>query len=242
MHNMLQKIISQKKKDIMPSKVRNFYNLFPAKKGMVIIGELKFASPSDSSIGVGKSLIPQTIAYEKAGIQALSVITEKSFFKGEKHYIPDVKRFVSLPVLQKDFVIDESQIYEAKVLASDAILFIARIVDKKTLQKFVLLAKKLCIEPVVEIGNKEDLKKALSTTTGIIAVNARDLDTFVVNVEKACLLMKMIPKHFIALGFSGIESEKEIAQYKNAGASGVLIGTRLMKAKNIRNFVRRLHI
>lgn len=239
MHNILSNIIEQKKKDILLRKQDYFRLAFGAKR-MVVIGELKIASPTNPYVGSAETILIKAEEYEKAGAGAISVITEKHFFNGDTFFIPQVKRIVQLPILQKDFVIDMSQIYEAKGLGADAILLIARIVDEKTLGKFVLIAQELGIEPVVEIANTNDLKKTIRTKTNFIAVNARDLDTFEVNVDNACRLMKKIPKRFMRLGFSGVKGREEIEKYKNAGARGVLIGTSLMKARNIKKFILEL--
>lgn len=240
MHNILKAIVNKKKKDLGRKEEKRFVKALSDRGSMAIIGELKFASPAGSNFGSANILTKKAKDYKKAGIAAISIITEKHFFKGDTSFIPQVRQVIDLPILQKDFVIDESQIYEAKFLGSDALLLIARILDKQTLKRFVLLAKQLGIEPVVEIANEEDLSKAITTTTDIIAVNARNLDTFAVNVEKACLLMKKIPQQFIRLGFSGVSSKQETLQYKKAGAKGVLIGTSLMKAENVSEFMKGL--
>lgn len=242
MHNVLRQIVTQKKKDLNAKESGKFRNTILNSKRMVIIGELKFASPTHSFIGNIEGLMAKVKDYEAAGIQAISVITEKNFFKGDTSFILSVKQLTALPILQKDFIINESQLYEAKALGSDAILLIACIVDEETLQSFVVLAKKLGLEPIVEIASEEDLKKVYKTTTNFIAVNARDLDTFTINVKKACQLMKKIPQQFIRLGFSGITSSRELQQYKKAGAKGVLIGTSLMKADNANDFIKSLKV
>ncbi len=240
MHSILAEIIEKKKKDLNAGNKSYFLSAISKAYGMAIIGELKIASPQNPRIGSKKDLVRKAREYKEGGVSAISIITEKHFFKGDNLYIPKIKRKVVLPILQKDFVIDIGQIYEAKGLGADAILFIARIVDGETLKKFVLKAKEIGIEPVVEIVNKDDLERAIQTKTDFIAVNARDLDTFQVSVENACKLMKEIPEKFIRLGFSGIYSAKEIEQYKEAGARGVLVGTSLMKAKNIKKFINEL--
>ncbi len=218
---------------------RGFFNIFD-KKTTVIIGELKFASPSVGVIGLSEELLSRAKAYEDAGIDAISVITEEHFFHGKPEFVSKVKKIVGIPVLQKDFVIDVGQIDEAVSLGSDALLLIARIVSREELQKFVEYCLERGIEPVVEITSEEDLHKALQTKTRIIAVNARDLDTFFVDVAKACELLKKIPDTYIRLGFSGIQTSKEVEQYRNVGAKGVLVGTSLMKAKNVSRFMSSL--
>lgn len=205
-----------------------------------IIGELKFASPSAGILGSENKLLDRAKAYGEAGIDAISVITEEHFFHGKPEFVRQVKQIVACPILQKDFVIDERQIDEAKALGSDALLLIARIVSLKKLQQFVEVCLIKGIEPVVEIANEEDLDKAIQTQTHVIAVNARDLDTFIVNVARACDLLQKIPEKYVRLGFSGVKSSNEVAQYKNVGAQGILVGMSLMKAKNIKKFIHSL--
>ena len=266
MHNILQKIIAQRKKDIEEAK-KKFYSSSEDPEivegdesrsktidssrltsfartiknaGFAIIAEVKLASPTEGRLSSTGDLVSRVKQYEQGGADAISIVTEKHFFKGDIGFVSQIKKITHVPVLQKDFIIDEYQIYEAKTVHSDALLLIARIVSKKKLQQFVTLSQKLGIEPVVEIHNQEDLQKAVATKTRFIAVNARDLNTFVVDVKKACRLIKKIPNKFIKLGFSGIKSNKEVKKYQEAGAKGVLVGTSLMKAKNIFKFLMSL--
>ncbi|HEX8931651.1 MAG TPA: bifunctional indole-3-glycerol phosphate synthase/phosphoribosylanthranilate isomerase, partial [Patescibacteria group bacterium] len=246
-------IVERKKKDlvdyVIPSKVegsrlidkkngnRFLDSLSVARNDIGIVAEIKFASPTNPNLGDPKDLLERAKLYAESRVNAISLITEPHFFKGDVSLVSKVKRYVELPILQKDFVIDEEQIYQAKEIGSDALLLIARLVDEDKLKKFVLLCQKLGIEPVVEINNDEDLEKAITTSTKIVAVNARDLETFAIDIDAACDLLKKIPKQFIRLGFSGIVSKKEILRYKQAGVKGVLVGTSLMKAKNIKEFI-----
>ncbi len=261
MHNLLIQIIIKKRLDLINDKKtmsENFLkkrvvsqnqkssfikHLIPQNNNRVaIITEIKLASPTNPYLGSKEEIINRVIEYEKANADAISYITEKHYFKGDISFIRKIKNAVSLPILQKDFIIDTYQIYQAKNIESDALLLIARLIDKNTLVKFVEICKEIGIEPVVEINNEEDLEKAIITTSSIIAVNARDLTTFKVNVDKACILMKKIPDRFIKLGFSGIKSNIEVKKYKQAGAKEVLVGTSLMKAKNIDKFIKGLRI
>lgn len=239
MHNTLKEIIKQKRIDVKQPKQQRFLSLFK-KKQMVIIGEVKLASPSVGVLAPADVFIPKVHEYRNAGIDAISVITEKHFFHGDSAYIKQVTEAVSLPVLQKDFVIDEQQIYEAKALGADALLLIARILTTQKLSKFVEHCLALDIEPVVEIHSVSDLRKAVKTHTRIIAVNARNLETFYVDVENACRLIKKIPVGYVKLGFSGITSRKEVALYKDAGVDGILIGTALTKEVNVDAFLSSL--
>jgi len=241
MHNILLKIIEKKKLELSQNKNNLlFKEKILSAKNIGLIAEVKFASPTNPNLGSKEKLLDRVKKYEKGGADAISIITEKYFFKGDVKSIELVREQIKLPVLQKDFVIDKRQIYQAKEVGSDALLLIARLVDKKTLQSFVELCFELDIEPVVEMNNEEDLKKTLATKTNIIAVNARNLENFKIDIDAACKLIKKIPNKYIKLGFSGINSKKEVIKYKNAGARGVLVGTSLMKTENIKEFIERL--
>jgi indole-3-glycerol phosphate synthase len=239
MHNTLQEIIIKKEKDLQ--QIKKGEELFRKKiisaKKIMLIAEIKLASPTNPKLGDKTDILKRAKAYEQAGADAISIITEKYYFKGDISFISQVKNKVAIPVLQKDFVIDPIQIYEAKQQGTDALLLIARLLKKEVLKKFTSLCLELGIEPVVEINSDADLQKACMTSTNIIAVNARDLETFAIDKKEAHRLLKKIPKKFIRLGFSGIQSATDVADYKKMGAQGVLVGTSVMKAKNIKYFL-----
>lgn len=243
MHTKLEEIISKTRQDVnnrkQVSSDNGFYHAIQSPKhgSIAIIAEIKFASPTEPDLGSHDQLLSQVLEYEKAGSDAISIVTEKHFFKGDPKFVSEIKQAIILPVLQKDFILDKYQIYETAKNGADAILLIAKLLSKNQLIRFVEIAKDLHLDPVVEINSEEDLQKAQTSGTKIIAVNARDLDTFKVDVDKACQLLKKIPKKFIKLGFSGVKGKVEMEKYKNAGANGVLIGTSLMKADNIAQFI-----
>jgi indole-3-glycerol phosphate synthase len=266
MNRILEEIVAKKRKDLFKKKkllsleelkgqvkeVRGSELFYKAITRSInepaVIAEVKFASPTNPNLGVHEELLSRVKQYEKAGADAISIITEKHFFKGDLSFVSIVKETVSLPVLLKDFVIDEYQIYESTRLRQgfggqagvDALLLIARLVDNKTLKQFVELCLAEGIEAVVEIYSEEDLEKAIETKTRFIAVNARDLDTFEVDVERACELMNKIPEKFIRVGFSGIQTAGEVRRYREAGARGVLVGTALMKTGNVGEFIEEI--
>lgn len=244
MHKQLAEIIYQTKQDLKKVKQSNHQfikAIKKSKKGSVaIMAEIKLASPNEGDLGSEKEIESIVRQYEKAGVAAISVVTEKHFFKGDLSFLRRIKQAVFLPVLQKDFIVDQYQLYEAKIAKADAILLIAKILSKEQLIYFVELAQKLGLTTVVEINNHQDLKKALATKTKIIAVNSRNLNTFAVDINKACKILKMIPDKFIKLGFSGILGKEEVIKYQKAGADGVLIGTSLMKTRNIEKYIKSL--
>jgi len=240
MNSILKQIVEKKRADLILMKQNSFLNLVKNKMG--IIAEIKLSSPTVPFFGSTHDIIQKVIDYEQAAADAISVITEKHFFKGRPEFISRIKKKVSLPILQKDFIIDPFQIYEAKMIGANALLLIAKIVNEQTLIKFVSLCQEIGLEPIVEINDEDDFKKALATSTKIIAVNARNLETFIVDIDIACKLIKKIPNQFIKLGFSGIMSSVEVKKYQQAGAKGVLIGTALMKARNVKNYMNSLRV
>lgn len=240
MNQALGNIIKNTKKDLAKKKKQGKFLKAILKNGTAIIAEIKFASPTEKNLGSEKELIKIAKLYQKSKADAISIITEKSVFKGDPSFVTKVKPIVNLPVLQKDFVIDSYQIYEAKFIGSDALLLIAKIISKDQLINFVNLCQSLGLEPVVETNDDKDLGKALATSTKIIAVNARNLSDLKVDVDKACKLLKKIPNKYIKLGFSGIHSKVEVEKYKSSGANAVLVGTSLMKSKNPDKFLEEL--
>lgn len=208
--------------------------------GIGLIAEVKLASPSEGEIENSKNVVKIAGEYKDGGADAISIITEKYFFKGDINFINRVENETSLPILQKDFVVDPYQIYESRAGGAEALLLIAKIISPDQLKKFVDLCLEIGLEPVVEINDELDLENALQTDTGIIAVNARDLNTFKIDIEKACELVKKIPGKFLKLGFSGVSSKIEVDEYRKAGAKGVLVGTKLMKSRNKRSFLSSL--
>lgn len=246
MQNKLREILNKTKNDLANIKIptRSFIKAIknPKNGSIAIIAEIKLSSPTQSFPAAADEIPDRVKQYEQAGADCISVVTEKHFFKGDSAFVGQIKSIVSLPVLQKDFIIDPYQIYEAKIAGADAVLLIAKILSKHKLISLVDEAKRIGLEVVVEINNQDDLKKALITKTKIIAVNARSLDTFEVNIDKACTLLKKIPNLYIKLGFSGVSKKVDVEKYKNAGANGILIGTSLMKTKNIPQFLERIRI
>ncbi|MFA4857712.1 MAG: indole-3-glycerol phosphate synthase TrpC [Candidatus Margulisiibacteriota bacterium] len=206
---------------------------FPSSKDKFFtIAEIKKASPSKGILRA--DLDPASFAklYEAGGADAISVVTEREFFKGNLEYIRRVKSASKLPVLRKDFIISEAQIYESRIAGADALLLIARIVDEPTLVQFVAICKSLGMKSIVEIHSEAEAATALKTEADIIGINNRDLQTFSADVRHTLLLLKKIPalKERVVLSESGIRSKNEIEALKANGVSGVLLGEVLVKA------------
>ena len=243
MHNILNQIIEKKREDLKEKNEHDknmFKNSILKAKDIAIIAEIKLATPTNPSLALNIDSVKRALEYESSQADAISYITEKHFFKGNISDVSQIKSKVKIPLLLKDFIVDPYQIYEAKSAGADAVLLIARLIDSDTIRDFVALCLKIGIEPVVEINSFEDLEKATQTSTSIIAVNARDLDTFNVDIDFACQLIEKISSKYIKLGFSGITSVEEVRKYKSAGADGILVGTSLMQATNIKEFIKSL--
>jgi indole-3-glycerol phosphate synthase len=204
------------------------------------VAEIKHGSPSAGTFSSQLTVMERVTAYEKAGADAISYVSDTKYFGGSLEELKRITSIAKLPVLQKDFIISMYQLVEAAITQVDAILLIARIVDEKALKSFVNFAQINGIEPVVEVYNEVDLDKALKTDARIIGVNARDLDTFETDINKAAKLIRQIPSHISVIGFSGVETRKDIETYKDAGAKAVLVGSTLMKAKDILGTIKEL--
>lgn len=257
--NILKKIVKYKKKEIKIKKEklplnemlklilkapanRNFKEVFEY-NDFAIIGEIKKKSPSTGTIKAHINLKKIVKSYESAGIKAISIVTDKKYFDGNEAYIEEAKKFTGLPILRKDFIIDEYQIYESRLLKADAILIIASIVDGKELCNLVKKAKFLNMTPVVEIHSKEDIKKAIRSGTDIIGINARDLKTFKTDFGIVKRLVKLIPKEKIIICESGIKQPEDIKEILiEQRIKGVLIGTMFMKAgeNKVKNYVEEI--
>lgn len=197
----------------------------------VMIGEVKHRSPS---MGVlADPALPATSLvqiYQDAGIDAISYVSNGPFFGGSIEELQALLPSVAVPLLQKDFVLETYQILEAAVMRVDAILLIARILDIHQLQGFIELALLHGVEPVVEVFDQADLDKIQDTSVRVIGVNARNLDDFSVDTSHAEQVITKAAEQALVIGFSGVTSSEKIKRYRDAGATGVLIGTHLMKA------------
>lgn len=196
-----------------------------------IIAEIKRASPSKGVIS-GKIDV-ETVAknYERGGACAISVLTEENFFKGSLDDLRTVRNAVYLPILRKDFVFDEFQIYEAAEAGSDAILLIAAMLDDEELQRLHRLADAdLSMDALVEVHNLDEMERVRNMGATLIGVNNRDLHSFAVSLDVSRLLIKHAPQDAIIISESGLKTRKDIEGLKQLGFRGFLIGETLMKS------------
>lgn len=198
-----------------------------------LIAELKKASPSRGIIRGDYNPARIAATYEANGASALSVLTDERFFEGRLEHIKKVKECVSIPVLRKDFIIDEYQIYESAASASDAILLIAEILSKNELIRFYNLSKGLGLDVLVEVHNEENVEKALAANADIIGINNRDLHTFKVELNTAQRLIRGVPKEKVIVAESGIRTYEDVMFLKSLGVNAVLIGEAFMECDDI---------
>lgn len=205
-----------------------------------IIAEVKKASPSKGVIR--EDFDPLFIAqeYEKGGASAISVLTEPHYFQGDLEYLAGIRRYVSTPLLRKDFIVDEYQVLEALVYGADFILLIAKALSKKELKSLLEYTWRLGMEALVEIHDKEDLTKAIFAGANIIGVNHRNLDTFEMNMGLSEKLMPLIPNGKIIVAESGLSDKKMIEHLSSIGVDAFLIGEHFIRKESISESLKKL--
>ena len=199
------------------------------KKDEAIIAEIKKASPSAGIISHNFDPVSKAKEYESIGASALSILTEESYFKGSSKYLEEVKRHTKLPILRKDFMIDEYQLYEAKLMGADCILLIASILNDEQIKSFVMLAESLKLDYLIEVHDIDELRRVECFKNAIIGVNNRNLKTFDVDINNSINLKKQFKGKNIFVSESGIKKKSDIKLLKENGIHVFLIGESLMK-------------
>ncbi|WP_457677531.1 indole-3-glycerol phosphate synthase TrpC [Thermovibrio sp.] len=209
------------------------------REGVNIIAEVKKASPSKGVIRENFNPVEIAKAYERGGARAISVLTDEKFFQGSPFYLRQIAEAVNLPVLRKDFIIDEFQIYGAKALGASSFLLIVAALSDSQLKNFIELGRELSMEPLVETHDEEEVERALKAGAEIIGVNNRDLRTFKVDLSTTLRLLPIIKGEGRALvSESGIKSKEEMLRLKEAGVDAFLVGETLMRAESPEEVLR----
>lgn len=195
-----------------------------------VIAELKRASPSRGLLRPDYHPPEIAASYQQAGASALSVLTEEQFFQGSLNDLKKARQAVRIPVLRKDFIVDEYQIYEAVAAGADAFLLIVAALDDQDLKRFIQLSKQLHVAALVEVHTAAELERAVSAGARIIGVNNRNLKTLEVNLETSFRLREKIPSSCLTVSESGIKSGNDLEKLAKAGFHAVLIGEHLMLA------------
>ncbi len=254
---ILAKIIEEKRKEIERSErrvslndlkdraktvsVKSTFKKFISRKGRInLIAEIKKSSPSKGIIRADFDPTKIALTYQASGASAISVLTDERFFDGKLEYLRLVKSRVTIPVLRKDFIISEYQVYESAVNGADAILLIAGILTPEELNRYFGIAKELGMDVLVEVHNEEDVEKAVASHAAVIGINNRELSTFNVDLATTQRLVRLIPENKVIVSESGIETYEQVMFLKSLGVNAVLIGETFMKAEDIGAKVREL--
>ena len=208
---------------------------FPFRKALSgdeisFICEVKRASPSKGLIAPDFPYLDIARDYERAGASAISCLTEPFWFKGRDEYLAEISNAVKIPVLRKDFTVDEYMIYQAKTLGASAVLLICSILSKEQLSEYLGIAHSLGLSALVEAHDEDEVRTALSVGAGIIGVNNRDLRTFTVDINNSARLRKLVPPEVLFVSESGIKTAADIEALRSNGTNAVLNGETLMRS------------
>lgn len=243
MHNKLREIYNSKLKEVntIPFDL-SLDRKFPLsslrqkienKNSLALIAEIKKASPSKGLIRQNFDLEEIARAYAGFPADAISVLTDREYFQGDKSYIGKVKKITEIPVLRKDFIIDERQIIESYNLGADIILLIVAMLSAAELKKMILKGKSLGMDVLVEAHDEKEIETALQCGADIVGINNRNLKTFHVDINNALRLVKYIPSNVIKVAESGIYNSEDIKKVEQAGYEAVLIGEAFMSHENL---------
>lgn len=243
--NFLKHVTSYKQLEIQKLKDKQnknvFAELFKSNKNLILIGEIKPKSPSNGIL-LKKDPVVLASEYEKYGIDAISVLTDEPSFGGNIDLLQNIREHVHVPILRKDFILDSSQLIESLQCGADAVLLIAHLLGHQKLKQLISFSYELGLLPIVEISHKKEIKKVTNSGAKVIGVNSRDLTSLKVDIENALKIIEFLPKTVMPLLFSGIQTKHDVRKAFKSGAKGILVGTSLLKASNIKAKVAELKI
>jgi indole-3-glycerol phosphate synthase len=219
---------------------RPFMEAISKPRQIALIAEIKKQSPSKGVILQDFNHQEIAKAYQDAGVQAISVLTEEDFFAGNLKYLNEVKGLVEVPVLRKDFILEPYQVYESRVYGADAILLIADLLTKDKLIELMQIADSLGLDCLVEVHDEKELKKVLNLKVQLIGINNRNLHTLEVDFKTTEKLFPLVPKEKTVVVESGIKSYQDVLFLKILGVSAVLIGEAFMEAGDIKRKVEEI--
>ena len=208
--------------------------------GLDVIAEVKRRSPSKGDLAPDLDPAAVARAYEEGGAVALSVLTDREFFGGSPEDLAAARGATNLPVLRKDFTVDERDVCDARIMGADAVLLIVAVLSDDELRRFHDLATDLGLAPLVEIHDEDDLARTKKLHVHLLGVNQRDLRTFEVDRERAVRLARKIPSGMLKVAESGIDGPDDLARLEDAGYDGALVGEHLVTAPDPAEALRRL--
>jgi len=260
---ILDQIVSNKKHELTTLKTNTPINVLKAKlkelpasrdfkkalllpsphgqtKPVKIIAEVKQASPSRGIIRYDFDPVKIAQIYQESGAVAISVVTDKKYFQGDLEHLTHIKDSTAIPILNKDFIIDEYQLYQARVYGADAVLLIAAILTDDKLRDYLSLSYQLGLNALVEVHTLDELQRALATDAEILGINNRNLKNFQVSTDTTIELAQHIPQNKIKVSESGIANREMILNLQRAGIDAFLIGEALIKERDIGKKLREL--
>lgn len=211
-----------------------------AETGISFICEVKKASPSKGLIATDFDYMKIAREYEQAGADAISVLTEPDYFMGNLEYLRQIAEEVTIPVLRKDFTIDEYMIYEAKVAGADVVLLICALLDEQTLKRYIQICDHLGLSALVEAHDEKEIEQAMRANARIIGVNNRNLKDFTVNIHNGLRLREKVPKDILFVAESGIRTRDDIKELDHGKVNAVLIGETLMRSPKKQEMIKEL--
>lgn len=197
-----------------------------------IIAEVKKASPSKGVIRADFDPVEIARTYEQCGARAISVLTESRYFQGDLKYLDVISRAVDIPLLRKDFIFDEYQVYEARANGADAFLLIASILERERMRDLYLLGRELGLEALAEAHDERDIEKVLELNFLVVGINNRDLGTFKVDIKNTEYLIEDVPQDRVVVSESGISTPSHLKYLKDIGADAALIGEAIMRERD----------
>ena len=246
---MLNKIIAEKREEVEQRKRRLSISTLKERiaqrkapldfasalsgDGTHLIAEVKRASPSRGILCPNFNPVALAKTYANGGAVAISVLTEVNYFKGNLDHLAAIREEVSLPLLRKDFIFDQYQVYESRAYGADALLLIIAILSQEQLEELLSLSRNLGLSCLVEVHNKDEVERALSSSAKIIGINNRNLNTFKVDINTTRRLRPLIPKDRIVVSESGISNRSDVEKLKKWGVNTVLVGEALVTADDI---------
>jgi indole-3-glycerol phosphate synthase len=249
--NIFQKIIEKKKERLhfvkarvsfseiksMASDIKELRDFKAAVKrtnGRIrLIAEIKKSSPSQGVIRKNFEPLKIAVVYNKKNVDAISVLTEEDYFQGKLEYIKGIKRIVDRPILRKDFIVDEYQIYESKAYGADAILLIASILSRNQAAEYLHLASEIGLSVLLEVHDLKELEMALMIGADLIGINNRNLTTFDVDFNTTLKLKNEVPPNKVIVSESGIRTRDDVLKLEDADVDAILVGTVFMEADDI---------
>ena len=232
--------LAQLKKRVIRQKQPLDFALALKGKQIRLIAEVKQASPSRGILCPNFNPTELATTYAQGGASAISVLTEMSYFKGSIDHLAAIREVVEIPLLRKDFIFDQYQVYESRAYGADALLLIVAILSQEQLQELISTSHSLGLKCLVEVHNKTEVERALLSQAEIIGINNRDLNTFTVDINTTHHLRPLIPRQKIVVAESGIKNRNDVEKLIDLGINAVLIGEALVSTDNIMTRMKEL--